>query len=139
MSLLHIGRVVCGLIERGERLLIARRPAGKNLGLKWEFPGGKVEPGESDEDALHRELEEELGVRVNIIERLTPCFHRYPDFSLELVPFRCVLADIGEPLSREHEELKWITPDEISQYEFPEADLPVLEEYRTNNHPPERS
>ncbi|WP_287220722.1 (deoxy)nucleoside triphosphate pyrophosphohydrolase [Prosthecochloris sp.] len=130
MPFLHIGRVVCAIIEREGRFLIAQRPARKSLGLKWEFPGGKVEAGESDCDALHRELMEELQIRVRIVEPLTPVFHAYEDFSLDLIPFRCTLLESGRLESHEHEALRWITLDEIDAFEFPEADIPVLEEYR---------
>lgn len=127
---MHIGRVVCAIIERDGRFLIAQRPGRKSLGCKWEFPGGKVETGERDEAALHRELQEELSVSVEILESLTPVFHRYQEFSLELVPFRCRLAGGAEPVAHEHEALAWITVADIAAYDFPEADLPVLEEYR---------
>ena len=122
--------MVCAIIERDGRFLIAQRPRDKRLGLKWEFPGGKVEAGESDCDALHRELMEELHVTVRIVASLTPVYHEYSSFSLELVPFRCELLDGSKPSSHEHEALEWITLDEIDAFDFPEADIPVLEEYR---------
>jgi 8-oxo-dGTP diphosphatase len=125
----HIGDVVCAIIERDGRFLIARRPAGRHLERKWEFPGGKAEPGESESDALHRELMEELGVRVGIIERLTPVEHAYPDISLRLIAFRCRIIE-GIPVARDHEELRWIGIDEAEEYDFPEADEPILAEYR---------
>ena len=125
----HIGNVVCAIIEIDGRFLIARRPEGRHLERKWEFPGGKAEPGESESDALHRELMEELGVRVEIIERLTPVEHSYPDLSLRLVPFRCRIID-GQPIACDHEELRWIGIDEAGDFDFPEADAPVLDEYR---------
>jgi 8-oxo-dGTP diphosphatase len=126
---MFIGDVVCAIIERDGRFLIARRSAGRHLAHKWEFPGGKVEAGESEAEALERELLEELGVRVEIFERLTPVDHRYPDRSLRLIAFRCRIVD-GVPDAGEHEELRWIEIDEASEYEFPEADLPILTEYR---------
>ncbi|RDD31573.1 8-oxo-dGTP diphosphatase MutT [Prosthecochloris sp. ZM] len=121
---------MCAIIERDGRFLIAQRPARKSLGLKWEFPGGKVEAGESDCGALHRELMEELQIRVRVVEPLTPVHHDYKSFSLELVPFRCELLDGSKPTPHEHEALEWITLDEIDAFDFPEADIPVLEEYR---------
>ncbi len=126
---MFIGDVVCAIIERDGRFLIARRPEGKHLARKWEFPGGKVEAGESEAAALDRELQEELGVRVEIIERLTPVEHSYPDRSLRLIAFRCRIVD-GVPDAGEHEELRWIEIDEAGAYDFPEADLPILAEYR---------
>ncbi|NTW54569.1 MAG: (deoxy)nucleoside triphosphate pyrophosphohydrolase [Chlorobaculum sp.] len=126
---MHIGDVVCAIIERDGRFLIARRSAGRHLAHKWEFPGGKVEPGESEVEALERELLEELGVRVKIIERFTPVEHRYTDRSLRLIAFRCHIAE-GVPDAGQHEELRWISIDEANEYDFPEADIPVLAEYR---------
>jgi 8-oxo-dGTP diphosphatase len=128
-TLLHIGDVVCAIIEREERFLIARRSSGRHLAHKWEFPGGKVEPGESEVEALRRELLEELGVTVEMIERLTPVEHRYPDRSLRLIAFRCKIIE-GAPQAGEHEELRWIGIDEARDYDFPEADIPILAEYR---------
>ncbi|WP_281279052.1 (deoxy)nucleoside triphosphate pyrophosphohydrolase [Chlorobaculum thiosulfatiphilum] len=126
---LFIGDVVCAIIERDGRFLIARRSAGRHLARKWEFPGGKVEVGESEAEALDRELMEELGVRVEIVERLTPVEHSYSDRSLRLIAFRCRIVS-GEPDSGEHEELRWIEIGEAGDFDFPEADLPVLAEYR---------
>jgi 8-oxo-dGTP diphosphatase len=126
---MFIGDVVCAIIEQDGRFLVARRPAGKHLARKWEFPGGKVEAGESEVEALDRELLEELGVRVKIIERLTPVEHSYPDRSLRLIAFRCRIVN-GVPDAGEHEELRWIEIDEAFSYDFPEADLPILAEYR---------
>ncbi len=127
-SIPHIGDVVCAIIEKDDRFLIAQRPEGKSLALLWEFPGGKVEAGEEMEEALKRELCEELHVEIVVIRPLSPSFHAYHDFSLRLVPFLCRLSK-GEPRSLEHKELRWIKPEDIALYAFPEADLPVLEEY----------
>ncbi|NTV92967.1 MAG: (deoxy)nucleoside triphosphate pyrophosphohydrolase [Chlorobiaceae bacterium] len=128
-ALPHIGDVVCAIIERNGRFLIARRPEGKTFALKWEFPGGKVESGESPQDALHRELAEELGVVVEILQQLTPVFYSYSDFSLQLIPYRCLILS-GEPVPVEHAALEWISVDGAAFYDFPEADAPILEEYR---------
>jgi len=125
----HIGDVVCAIIERDGSFLVTQRALGRSLALKWEFPGGKVEEGESHAEALRRELQEELGVGVAIKGTLTPVFHAYGDFSLRLVPFLCTLL-CGEPVLREHRALAWITPEMIAAYDFPDADIPVLEEYR---------
>lgn len=126
---MFVGDVVCAIIERDGRFLIARRPAGKHLALKWEFPGGKIEQDEDEISALRRELREELLVEVEIVERLTPVEHCYPDRSLRLIAWRCRLVD-SEPEAGEHEELRWIEIDDASDYDFPEADIPLLEEYR---------
>jgi len=125
----HIGDVVCAIIERDGAFLITQRAEGRRLALKWEFPGGKVEKGETPAEALHRELREELGVKVAITRPLTPVVHAYEDFSLRLIPFLCTLLS-GEPVLHEHRALAWISPAAIDAYDFPEADLPVLDEYR---------
>jgi len=125
----HIGDVVCAVIECDGKILIARRPAGKDLALKWEFPGGKVQAGESETDALHRELFEELRIGVEVLERMTPVEHCYADFSLRLIPFRCRIVE-GLPVACNHEELALVSVEELSCHDFPDADLPVIEEYR---------
>ncbi len=125
----HIGDVVCAIIERDGLFLIARRREGRHLERKWEFPGGKAEPGESESAALERELHEELRVRVEILERLTPVEHIYPELSLRLIPFRCRIVE-GTPMACDHEELRWISIEEAAGYDFPEADAPILAEYR---------
>jgi 8-oxo-dGTP diphosphatase len=124
----HIGDVVCAIIEKDGKFLIAQRPVGKSMASLWEFPGGKVHKNETGECALLRELQEELGITAKIIQQLTPVLHKYPDFSLRLIPYRCLLHE-GEPRAMEHADLRWITPGEICLYAFPEADLPILEEY----------
>ena len=131
---IHIGDVVCAIIEREGLFLIARRTEGRHLALKWEFPGGKVELGESEVEGLHRELFEELGVRVEVVERLTPVEYSYPERSLRLIAFRCRIVE-GEPVANDHEELRWIGIDEASSYDFPEADIPILAEYRMKISP----
>jgi 8-oxo-dGTP diphosphatase len=124
-----IGDVVCAIIERDGRFLIARRAEGKHLAHKWEFPGGKVEAGESEQDALRRELREELQIEVEIIERMTPVMYCYADRALRLIAWRCRLIG-DEPGSCEHEELRWIRIEDTDEFDFPEADLPVIVEYR---------
>lgn len=125
----HIGDVVCAIIEREGSFLVAQRPEGKPLALKWEFPGGKVEEGEPALEALHREIREELGITITVSGMLKPVFYAYPDFSLRLLTFLCTIRS-GEPRPREHLALEWISLDSIGDYDFPEADLPVLDEYR---------
>jgi len=120
--------VACGIIERGGLTLAAQRSPAMSLALKWEFPGGKIDPGESPEDCLHRELREELGIAVTVLELLTPATHRYPSFTVTLHPIRCAIA-CGEPTALEHVALAWVEPVGLALLDWAEADLPVIEEY----------
>ncbi len=117
--------VVAALIRRGERFLICQRPAHKARGLLWEFAGGKVEPGESHEQALIRECREELGVTLQVGDVFMSLSHRYPDIHVRLTLYHAVIAS-GEPQKREHADLRWITPREIPQYDFCPADTEIL-------------
>lgn len=120
--------VVCAILKRGETVMIARRPEGKQLGGLWEFPGGKVEPGETAEAALHRELREELGCAVCITRSLPACEHAYDWGLIRLIPFECELMPSSpEPHPHEHSALAWVTLAELSSYDLAPADLPVVE------------
>ncbi len=127
-SVKHIGDVVCAIIERNGRILIAQRSPGKSLAFKWEFPGGKVEEGECAPEALRRELREELGITVAVHRPLTPVLYAYESFSLRLLPFLCEIES-GEPVLHEHCALAWVMPEMIGSYDFPSADIPILAEY----------
>lgn len=119
--------VVCAIIRRDERIMLAQRPPDKKLGGLWEFPGGKVEAGEAAEAALHRELQEELGCRVRITQTLAPFVHAYDWGSIELIPFVCELAeDSPEPHAHEHTALVWVERAELSAYALAPADVPLL-------------
>lgn len=119
--------VVCAIILRDDRILIAQRPPDKKLGGLWEFPGGKVEPGESSAAALHRELQEELGCTVRITDTLPPFVHAYSWGSIELIPFLCELtADSAEPHPHEHTALAWVERDKLRDYDLAPADVPLL-------------
>lgn len=117
--------MVCGILRRGNRVFIARRPAGKERGGLWEFPGGKLEPGETPEQALVRELSEELGIAVQPGRRLPEVVHDYGRFMIRLIPLEARILR-GEPECREHTEGIWISPDEYDNYAFCEADIPLL-------------
>ena len=122
--------VVCALIEREGRLLLARRPAHKHPALKWEFPGGKVEAGEAPEAALVREIREELGCEVEIVSALPRCRHAYDALVVELVPFVCRLAaGSTEPAPVEHIDVRWIAPADLMAHDLAAADLPVARAY----------
>lgn len=116
--------VVAALLERDGKFLICQRPRQKARGLLWEFVGGKVEKGESKEDALRRECEEELGIRIDVGEAFCEVTHEYPDITIELTLFTATTTE--EPKKIEHNDLRWITVKEIPQYDFCPADKEIL-------------
>ena len=109
--------VVAALIWQGERFMICQRPAHKARGMLWEFVGGKVEPGESKEQALVRECREELAVEVAVGDIFLEVTHTYPDITVHLTLFHASIAQ-GVPQKLEHNDIRYITVDEIPQYEF---------------------
>ena len=118
--------VVAGVIRRADgRLLIAQRMPDDTLPGYWEFPGGKVEPGEALPAALQRELREELGVETEIGPEIERIVHAYPDRDVRLYFFETVITS-GEPACLEVADLRWVAPGDLMQYQFPEADLPLL-------------
>jgi 8-oxo-dGTP diphosphatase len=122
--------VVCALIERDGRVLLARRPANKHLPLKWEFPGGKVEPGEDPAAAIVREIREELGCDVVIVRTLPVFTHDYGTVIITMIPFVCALAvGSAEPVAHEHVAIAWASPAEFAKYDLAAADLPVVASY----------
>ena len=126
--------VVCALIERDGRVLIAQRPAHQHLGLLWEFPGGKIEAGEPAGDALRREIREELRCDIVLGDALPPALHAYPKITVRLHGFVATLAPGSpEPVAAEHAALAWVRPDELDDYPLAPADYPVLASYRRRN------
>jgi 8-oxo-dGTP diphosphatase len=119
--------VVAALIWQGEKFMICQRPAHKARGLLWEFVGGKVEPGETGEQALVRECHEELAVTLSVGDVFMDVVHEYPDLTVHLTLFNATIAE-GEPVMLEHNDIKWITPSEIPNYEFCPADVEILKE-----------
>lgn len=124
--------VVAALIWDNNQFMICQRPAHKARGLLWEFVGGKVEPGETREQALIRECREELAVTLNVGEVYTDVLHEYPDITVHLTLFNATIAE-GEPQKLEHNDIRWITPEEIGQYEFCPADQVILEKIVKDN------
>lgn len=121
--------VVAALIWQGERFMICQRPAHKARGMLWEFVGGKVEPGESKEQALVRECREELAVEVAVGDIFLEVTHTYPDITVHLTLFHASIAQ-GVPQKLEHNDIRYITVDEIPQYEFCPADEVILQKLR---------
>lgn len=125
----HMTEVVAALIWQGERFMICQRPAHKARGMLWEFVGGKVEPGESKEQALVRECREELAVEVAVGDIFLEVTHTYPDITVHLTLFHASIVQ-GVPQKLEHNDIRYITVDEIPQYEFCPADEVILQKLR---------
>jgi 8-oxo-dGTP diphosphatase len=120
--------VACAVIQDGDRISAFKRPPQGLMPGKWEFPGGKLEPGESAEACLRRELAEELALEVEVVSALEPCRHDYPDFSVLLLPFVCKVAG-GAPVLLEHTEIRCDHPESLRGLDWAAADVPVLEAY----------
>lgn len=118
--------VVAALIWDNDRFMICQRPKHKTRALQWEFVGGKTEEGETKKEALIRECREEIGVAVSVGDIFFEVDHEYPDIFIHLTLFNCSIAS-GEIRMLEHNDIKWITPEEIPQYEFCPADKDILE------------
>ena len=114
-------RVVAAMIDNGGRYLITQRRPTATLPLLWEFPGGRVEEGESDEAALARELREEMGIQVDVLERTMHVEHSYPDYDIDFRVYRCrtVSGEIKHVKVHDH---RWVDPRDLDKYEFPAAD-----------------
>ena len=117
--------VVAALIWQGNTFMICQRPAHKARGLLWEFVGGKVEPGETKEQALIRECREELAVTLAVDDMFMDVTHEYPDLTVHLTLFNATIAE-GELQKLEHNDIQWIAPSEIQNYEFCPADEEIL-------------
>lgn len=121
--------VVAALIRDTDRVLICQRPAHKARGMLWEFVGGKVEPGESREEALIRECREELAITISVGDIFTEVTHTYPDLTIHLTVFNTEIT-AGVPRKLEHNDLRWITADELDRYAFCPADQSIVEKLR---------
>lgn len=135
--------VVAALIERtgarGEReILLCRRPAHKARGGLWEFPGGKIEPGETGEQALARECREELAVTVQVGPRAAQVLHPYPELTVQLTLYRCRLTE-GQPQPLEHTELAWASPAAVAGYALAPADVALWAQVQAEQEQGERS
>ena len=119
--------VACAMIDADRRVLIAQRPIGKTFAGLWDFPGGKLEAGENPEQALIRELEEELGIatKTACLAPLSFVSHGYENFHL-LMPLYVCRKWQGEPVAREHQALRWVRPQALRDYPMPPADEPLI-------------
>ena len=122
---MKITEVVAALIWRDDKFMICQRPAHKARGLLWEFVGGKVERGETKEQALIRECKEELDILLSVGDVFMDVVHAYSDLTVHLTLFNARIAE-GEPQKIEHNDIQWITPNEISNYKFCPADEEIL-------------
>ncbi len=121
----NVVEVVAALIWNKDKFLICQRPAKKARGLLWEFVGGKVEEGETKEQALIRECQEELAITVEPHDVFTEVTHEYPDITVHLTLFNCTISR-GQPQLLEHNALEWINAKEIANYNFCPADVEIL-------------
>ncbi len=126
--------VAAVLRDRQGRILLARRPQGRHMGGLWEFPGGKVRPGEEPEAALARELEEELGVAVAVGSPLTFALHREPGHRILLLFYEAAIT-AGSPEPREGQEIRWVPTRELSRYPTPPADAGLVKLLRRHGWP----
>jgi 8-oxo-dGTP diphosphatase len=126
---MKITEVVAALIWRDDKFMICQRPAHKARGLLWEFVGGKVEEGETKQQALIRECREEIAVTLSVGDVFMDVTHEYPDLTVHLTLFHATIAE-GEPQMLEHVDIRWITPREIPDYDFCPADVEILDKLR---------
>lgn len=120
--------VTAAIIQQNGKVLICQRPANKNCGLLWEFPGGKIEAGETGEQCIVRECQEELGVILRVEREFTDLVYEYPDRVVHLHFYLCEIIT-GVPRKREHNAITWITPTEIERYKFCPADQEMILKY----------
>ena len=127
--------VVAALIWDNDKFMICQRPAHKARGLLWEFVGGKVEQGETKEQALIRECKEELNILLSVGDVFMDVVYEYPDLTVHLTLYNATIFE-GEPQKLEHNDIQWITPSEIANYEFCPADEEILLaiQERTSNY-----
>lgn len=121
-------KVVCGVIHHQEKIFIARRKEGKSMAGKWEFPGGKIEDGETGEESLTRELLEELGMNVTVGPKIGSITHQYESFSLELIAYHCIFTNATFELT-DHDQYEWVIKKDLSIYTFSEADISLMNQF----------
>ena len=131
---MSVTEVVAALILDGGKFLACQRPPHKARGLLWEFVGGKVEPGETREQALIRECREELAITVRVDDIFMEVTHEYPDLTVHLTLFHAAIAD-GTPQMLEHNDLRWVTIQEMDELAFCPADEVILDELRRRGAP----
>lgn len=119
-------QVTAAIIIEQQKVLITQRHPNDMMGGKWEFPGGKIEAGETPEACLRRELQEELGIRADVYERYAVSTYTYPDRTIELLAYMAAIR-AGQITLHEHSDARWAPIHELAQFDFCEADLPIVE------------
>lgn len=125
---MKILKVTCAIIEREDLVLVTQRSETMREPLLWEFPGGKVEPGETEEECLVREIREELSIKVQPLQRLTPVLRHMPEKTIELIPYICAFTG-GVIHLLEHRAYEWATCEDLRSYSWCPPDVQVVEEY----------
>ena len=126
-------RVVCGIVFKDDKVFICRRKPNKSLGGYWEFPGGKIEIGESNEDSMKRELLEELQMEVDLVKYFSSSQHHYENFSIDLIAYTCNFRNWNLTLT-DHDRYDWVSPSEILNWKLAPADIPLAKELKTKAH-----
>ncbi|HMP32261.1 MAG TPA: (deoxy)nucleoside triphosphate pyrophosphohydrolase [Saprospiraceae bacterium] len=119
--------VTCAIIIFKEKILAVQRSPQMSLPLKWEFPGGKLEENETEEDCIKREIREELNIEILVLKKLSSSFHKYPNINVELIPFVAQYLS-GELTLKEHQSYQLLTLAELNHLDWAEADLPIVKE-----------
>jgi len=119
--------VACGVIVNENKVLCVQRSEIMSLPLKWEFPGGKIEEGETPEVCLVREIKEELNIEINIKQSISPSYYLYEKFEINLIPFVCSISS-GEIQLTEHKEYKWLEPKKLLDLDWAAADIAIVDE-----------
>lgn len=125
--------VIAGIIETGDKILIARRKVGKSMAGLWEFPGGKLENGETPSQCLHRELKEEFGIETQILDFVGETIFQYPTFIIHLQAYRVAHLS-GEFILSDHDAIEWKNAESIDRNTLAPADIPILEFYLSSPH-----
>ena len=120
-------KVTCAIITIDGKILAVQRSRTMSMPMKWEFPGGKIEPTETEMECIKREIREELGIEIEVLERLTPSIHQYPSFTIELIPYTAHYLS-GDLKLKEHNSYVLMSRDELHALDWAEADWPVVRE-----------
>lgn len=120
--------VTCAIIKINNKILVTQRSEQMKLPLKWEFPGGKLEKGESEIDCIKREIKEEINIEIEVVRQLSNCIYNYRDFTINLIPFLSKYVS-GEIILAEHNDYKLLDKSELLHLDWAEADVPIVEEF----------